>query len=622
MAKPLAIQAHLELGWDDWISTKNSTRHWTLPKDARVPVRRKPVSSRTERDRPVDIAWSEDRSSWVIDDRYSGKGLRKLILIEDAVELVLARWTKDRDVITRVEFVRNMLNEYGGIAHNDLGYLITRINLLLPSKSRGICRGNPVHSAVSTNTRVGSHQPSDDEKMEDDDSDMENDGSIMRSIEPTLSLSRGTLADEQVRLFDDPRRHALQQEFYNLRDIKDEPLARSHFRRTLDVALNVFEHGRPARPALFTDDLEIQQAADYIVMTEAQHSIWMREVPLLKPVVIRDQAGFALRRTAIDRATYFAKMRLYPADSSVNIQDLRRPHYESTATRALVSSTLDRYERCKGNHINGEDPPLNLLDLADNTRGVWLEGLAKYCQLLDDASAAVHRQSISRVALLDQGTGQTIGKLSAWSPNDLGSSAQFRLFGARGAVSGWHLDLIGPWTWVTIEGDDSSRSQKADEVVKYWPFYPRNGPIEEQRMDMEEFARQGGDWNPKPTIGLPILSLIQGDTLVMPPGLIHAPITLTDCLIVGGMCWHKRHIYATVRAWHWAMKHPNCTNEDLPKQTRAIIAFLLSHVNRSPAEFGVEEGQLPKFTQYCNHIMAAAPSCICLEEDCKCGLDG
>jgi hypothetical protein len=62
---------------------------------------------------------------------------------------------------------------------------------------------------------------------------------------------------------------------------------------------------------------------------------------------------------------------------------------------------------------------------------------------------------------------------------------------------------------------------------------------EEVEIALKEFAEQVADWMPKRD-WIKTFSLTQGITFIMKPGTIHAPITATDCLCRGGMCFDKR----------------------------------------------------------------------------------
>jgi hypothetical protein len=117
-------------------------------------------------------------------------------------------------------------------------------------------------------------------------------------------------------------------------------------------------------------------------------------------------------------------------------------------------------------------------------------------------------------------------------------------------------------------------------VVKYWPIFPMDqlGPDERARA-LADFAKHGVNWRPKPECKIPVISLIRGDTLIMPPGTIHAPISLTDCFFLGGMYMNERFIQRTLEVWLYLCRREICTNEAQPKQARAIIDYIQNLVH-------------------------------------------
>jgi hypothetical protein len=116
----------------------------------------------------------------------------------------------------------------------------------------------------------------------------------------------------------------------------------------------------------------------------------------------------------------------------------------------------------------------------------------------------------------------------------------FQIFGQAGAISSWHMDSIGPYTYITLE--PNIMGKPAEHVLKLWAYVRTdNLSAEEQREIKSSFIRDGGSFQPNPK-HIRIISLVAGDTLIMPPGTIHAPITITDCLFRGGMVMQKREI--------------------------------------------------------------------------------
>jgi len=108
------------------------------------------------------------------------------------------------------------------------------------------------------------------------------------------------------------------------------------------------------------------------------------------------------------------------------------------------------------------------------------------------------------------------------------------------------MDSIGPYTWITLEPNEFGK--RASDVLKLWVYVRTdNLTAEEQREIKENFIRDGGAFQPHPE-NIRIISLVAGDTLIMPPGTIHAPITITDCLFRGGMVMQKREMRRSIEA--------------------------------------------------------------------------
>jgi hypothetical protein len=147
---------------------------------------------------------------------------------------------------------------------------------------------------------------------------------------------------------------------------------------------------------------------------------------------------------------------------------------------------------------------------------------------------------------------------------------------------------------------------------------------EEKEAFREEFKTKIDDWRPIPEGRIPVIALVCGDTLIQSPGTIHAPITLTNCMVVGGMAWRKETLSKSLE-WHFLSLNPNCTNEALPQQTREIIHYLKPRVKDSPQSFGFKTENVGKFEDMCNSLSGMVISCRCsavCSATCGCGKQG
>jgi hypothetical protein len=235
-----------------------------------------------------------------------------------------------------------------------------------------------------------------------------------------------------------------------------------------------------------------------------------------------------------------------------------------------------------------QDPnaaPLNLLSLQCQDDGVVPWPLAKHCNLLNQAAAASAASSQS--ALFESDIYATAGKQSTDVMSkfiDLQSCIHFMIFGQAGAISSWHMDAIGPYTWITLE--PNAIGNPAEHVLKLWAYVRTDHlSVEEQEAIRTAFIRDGGNFQP-PREHIRVLSLVAGDTLIMPPGTIHAPITITDCLFRGGMVMQKREMRRSIQAWRFCSDNGGCTNENQPRQSRAILDYFGTLVKSDPAACG------------------------------------
>lgn len=135
---------------------------------------------------------------------------------------------------------------------------------------------------------------------------------------------------------------------------------------------------------------------------------------------------------------------------------------------------------------------------------------------------------------------------------------RFDLYATRGSFSGWHVDVYNS-TWI-----------RCVDGTKAWYMVPR--PSEHEPKD---FAVHGLYW--KPAIGrVPLIILEPGDLQLMPAGCLipHALLTITPCLIDGGVYWDLLLLPEILKNVLWIAEHPDPTNESLPVQLPEIFRRL------------------------------------------------
>jgi hypothetical protein len=172
------------------------------------------------------------------------------------------------------------------------------------------------------------------------------------------------------------------------------------------------------------------------------------------------------------------------------------------------------------------------------------------------------------------------------------------------------MDSIGPYTYITLELNEIG--QPADSVLKLWAFVRTDRlPDDEREKVMLDFKQHGDDFRPNPD-HIRVVSLIAGDTLIMPPGTIHAPLTITDCLFRGGMVMQKKEMCRSMRAWRFCSENGNCTDEEQPRQPRSILDFFRNQLRADPAACGYAgKGGMAEFEEDWRTIASDLLVCRC-----------
>jgi hypothetical protein len=133
---------------------------------------------------------------------------------------------------------------------------------------------------------------------------------------------------------------------------------------------------------------------------------------------------------------------------------------------------------------------------------------------------------------------------------------------------------------------------------------------------MADFRRLGSRYRPD-SRHIKVLALTAGDTLVMPPGTIHGPITVTDCLLQGGMVMQKRQMRRSMRAWRFCAENGRCTNEEQPRQTRSILDYFRRQFHLDHTACGYTDENKSEFDADLEAIAGISLSCRCKGSCCK-----
>lgn len=140
--------------------------------------------------------------------------------------------------------------------------------------------------------------------------------------------------------------------------------------------------------------------------------------------------------------------------------------------------------------------------------------------------------------------------------NEIDSCCSFFICGQRGTFSGLHMDMLGG-TWV-----------KCIRGQKIWTICMGLSDSE-----MEQCAEEGCGYV-QPLNKLVDIVSRPGDIFIMPDGLCvpHAPLSLTDCFMTGGMFWTYKRVEKLIESTKFILENPAVTNEPAPQSLRIVWA--------------------------------------------------
>jgi hypothetical protein len=278
---------------------------------------------------------------------------------------------------------------------------------------------------------------------------------------------------------------------------------------------------------------------------------------------------------------------------SIEIQCWGKPDKEPLNELIPTIEFRDRWNTANGAITCG---PMNALNISGTINPPW--PLTTRCGMLDDI-----------VNTLTPVVGKKITKIL---DTDVESSLRFQLLGQAGAFSGWHVDFLAPITWVTLEKNDEDDRDGNDDVLKYWAVIEMNHLSRpEQQIILETFANNGPLWKPSLDL-IRVVVLTPGMTLVMPPGTIPAPLTVSNCFFQGGMCWDKRLLISHhLPLLEWILDHrESVTNEDPHKQLPSVLRKVIQEVEADYVGFGIKSLQeKEEVVAKCNRIIEIAQWC-------------
>lgn len=255
-------------------------------------------------------------------------------------------------------------------------------------------------------------------------------------------------------------------------------------------------------------------------------------------------------------------------------------HKHRSMTMKEVVDTLSTAKPLK------DRPPSNFLDL-QGTPGGTPPGLVRYADLLRDVCLAA---STLEEQVVEDGKTRFFGLVGNPLTNaGTGALQYFEIIGERGTVSAPHMDMYGATTYCTLEkqtDDWKPTVNNTFDSLKLWPLLPTHTMKREDALKVYDTMEQHGvglidNLPPGPngtSCRVPLILMLTGDTIIMPPGTIHFPISITTAYMTGGMVWHKDMLAQTLDFWAYcaSKKSSHTTNQDT-KWTHLTIATALKH---------------------------------------------
>jgi hypothetical protein len=280
-------------------------------------------------------------------------------------------------------------------------------------------------------------------------------------------------------------------------------------------------------------------------------------VPLLVPSELNDSPE---PRTAYSKQHYqdILTFRNYARSQAyMDIQDLTS---KNITRRLTITTALKRMN-------DHSSPPINLLDIRPVRQNVipWeLDSLTDY-SILHEATEYGSMSNHSDPA-----------------PTDLSSKTGFALWGKRGVWSFPHVDEHGLYTGVLCESGE-----------KLWFCWSLTSSQREEWA----ISRQAGQQYDPAKPGFPIY-LKQGDLLFMPPGTVHAPLSLEDVVMHGFHMWCTKTMVETAESALLDLRFPMVTNEEPRKELKCKMQHLVraSKARLPPYTWG-EHGQFAELVR-------------------------
>jgi predicted transcriptional regulator len=323
--------------------------------------------------------------------------------------------------------------------------------------------------------------------------------------------------------------------------------------------------------------------ADLIIMTQFEFQRYRD--PLRRPALIVDRdydKHWGGRQVTGQEMMDWLRRHRLQTQVAVQTGEAQIDGGESFEYKEVETVLSDWRKRADYRGMNEVQPPLNLLSLngKGSTEPHAFPQMYRYIKELSEGQPMVKYSGDKTTCCTVSYSNDKERRLQSFAV-DLVSSTRFHIFGQRGAISAWHCDNAGVFTHARLQESGTSTP-----AIKFWPVYPGHRHPRQEQM-IKAFATNTYGAPPLPeNVKIPCIAMRAGYTLVMPPLTFHAPLTITDSLMLGGMGWSKKAMGQTLEGWGAVLKYPDLTNEDVPLQMRFIVTRLKADINADQAGCG------------------------------------
>ncbi|CAG8983202.1 hypothetical protein HYALB_00004030 [Hymenoscyphus albidus] len=536
---------------------------------------------------------------------------REIVLADEVCGVVLREWSTFKPQHKR-PFIPYLFRQYAGFSHLDIEFIITeykKSKKALKGKARDMASGNLLPNDEHSERVLGLAPPTENSAPSGATSfnlarryNYAPTPTISRRNNYTMAQTPATLAtinDNPMAQHDGATRWRNTMAQHDALLAHDLPNLISHFANAegktvlyehFELIMDSLRFGRvPAihNPAglPFASQSVSLEACDLIVADETHAARILqgpREALYGKVLLIRSSAEAVLHPdslasmiSAFEEVVEVDKLRTKARKAfvTVDVQDMTVERGCRETTSVLLEKVVEALRDTT------PWPPINLPNIASRPKH-FIEP-----RILTTYAAFGIIDKITN--LYKNVKGRSLGKAI---PFEFEACRNFQIFGQKLTSSLWHKDTMGFGIWV-----------RCMFGKKVWPVMANMTDD-----DWKGFTTLGTTWKPRDQ-SVPLIVLHPGDVLVMLSGNhnVHAPITLEDCHMEGGMFWDTRCMGAILEHIKAQLEYDSISNEDVPASLKDILSYLRNLIKISPANFGVEDDNGEELIGQIDEVLAS-----------------